>query len=80
MTIHINNPELEKHLKEYAKETGQPVELLANSFLEQAFCLYKNNPSHTEETLSRWNDYEKTGESVGNEKAKQNLRSWGGSD
>lgn len=77
MTIHINNPELEEQLEKFARESGQNLGVLANNLLKQGFDLYKNNPRHITETLSRWSDYEKTGETISNEevmKYTQSLR------
>lgn len=77
MTLHINNPELEKQLKKFAKETEQSVELLADNFLKQGFDIYKNNPAHVTETLARWNEYEKTGKSISNEEVRDYLQTLG---
>lgn len=75
MTLHINNPELEAQLEKFAKESGQSLNTLANSFLKQGFDLYKSNSTHAQETLARWSKYEETGETISNAEAKTYIQS-----
>lgn len=75
MHFSIDNPNLEKSLEQFAKETGQSINSLANNFLEQEIALYKNSPQHAVETLLRWKNYEETEESVSNEEVTKYVQS-----
>ncbi len=75
MTIHINNPALEKELEIFAKETNQSIDELASNFLKQEIELYKNNPAHVVQTFSRWGEYEKSGSFVSQKEVTQYVES-----
>jgi len=70
-------PELEERLTVLAAKTKRSKSFLAKEALRDYMDRLETKERRIQETLSRWEAYEQTGESIPAESVEQWLESWG---